>query len=99
MNKFSKDRQVIIFSDDTQWCKNQNLFKDNRFLVSEGGDPYLDLCLMSMCSDFIIANSSYSWWGAWLANRGKVIAPSKWFGPANSHLNTEDLYLDSWEVI
>lgn len=99
LKKFPDDQQVIIFSDDTDWCKTQDLFKDDRFLVSEGNNPYLDLCLMSMCSDFIIGNSTFSWWGAWLANRGKVIAPSKWFGPNNSHLNTKDLYLDSWEVI
>jgi len=99
LEKFSKDRQVIIFSDDFKWCKQQEIFENSRFLISECKNPYVDLCLMSMCSDFIIANSSYSWWGAWLANRGKVIAPSQWFGPANAHLNTKDLYLDSWEVI
>lgn len=99
LSRFSKDREVIIFSDDTNWCKQQKIFDGSRFFISECKDPYIDLCLMSMCSDFIIANSSYSWWGAWLANRGKVIAPSKWFGPANAHLNTKDLYLDSWEVI
>ena len=38
------------------------------------------LWLMSMCDDFIIANSTYSWWGAWLSNRGTVIVPNIWFG-------------------
>ena len=99
MEEFETDRNVIIFSDDTAWCKEQKLFSDDRFLVSESGDQYVDLCLMSMCSDFIIANSSFSWWGAWLANKGKVIAPSKWFGPNNSHLDTCDLYPEHWKVI
>lgn len=99
LNQFPKDQQVIIFSDDPKWCKEQKLFKGDRFLVSEKNSSYVDICLMTMCSDFIIANSSYSWWGAWLANRGKVIAPSKWFGPDNQHLNTKDLYCDGWEVI
>ena len=99
LKKFDSNRQVIIFSDDTAWCKKQNLFEDDRFLVSEEQDQYHDMCLMSLCSDFIIANSSFSWWGAWLANKGKVIAPSKWFGPNNANNNTKDLYCDHWEVI
>jgi hypothetical protein len=93
---FDSDRQVIIFSDDAEWCKEQKLFEDDRFLVSEGNGPYHDLYLMSKCSDFIIANSTFSWWGAWLANTGKVIAPSVWFGPNNSDKNTVDLYCDGW---
>ena len=99
LDKFKSDRNVIIFSDDTEWCKQQELFSGDRFLVSESGNPYVDLCLMSMCSDFIIANSTFSWWGAWLANRGAVIAPKKWFGPNNAHLDTNDLYPESWTVI
>lgn len=99
LEEFESDRNVIIFSDDTAWCKEQELFSDDRFLVSESGDQYVDLCLMSMCSDFIIANSTFSWWGAWLANKGKVIAPTKWFGPNNSHLDTCDLYPEHWKVI
>ena len=54
------------------------------------------MCLMSMCSDHIIANSTFSWWGAWLANAGIVIAPSKWFGENLTHNNTKDLYLKDW---
>ncbi len=95
---FDSDREVIIFSDDTEWCKEQELFADDRFAVAEGGDQFYDLCLMSMCDDFIIANSTFSWWGAWLANRGKVVAPKNWFGEALSH-DTKDLYCKGWEVL
>ena len=95
---FDSDREVIIFSDDTEWCKEQELFEDDRFAVAEGGDQFYDLCLMSMCDDFIIANSTFSWWGAWLGNRGKVIAPKKWFGEALGH-DTKDLYCEGWEVL
>jgi hypothetical protein len=49
-----------------------------------------------MCSDHIIANSTFSWWGAWLANAGVVVAPSKWFGENLTHNNTKDLYLKDW---
>ena len=67
-------------------------------MVSECSN-YIDLCLMSLCSDFIIANSTFSWWGAWIADRGKVIAPKKWFGPNLIHNDTKDLYPKNWEVI
>jgi hypothetical protein len=99
LSMFGADRNAIIFSDDPQWCKDQKAFSDDRFLVSEGNSSYIDLCLMSLCSDFIIANSTFSWWGAWLANKGKVIAPSVWFGPNNAHLDIKDLYPEGWEVI
>jgi len=98
LKKFDNN-QVIIFSDDPEWCKQQRLFSDDKFMISESGDNKIDLCLMSMCTHHIIANSSFSWWGAWLARSKKVIAPSKWFGPNNSHLNTKDLYPDNWEII
>ena len=95
---FDSDREVIIFSDDTEWCKEQELFVDDRFAVAEGGDQFYDLCLMSMCDDFIIANSTFSWWGAWLGNRGKVIAPNKWFGETLGH-DTKDLYCKGWKIL
>ena len=95
---FDSDREVIIFSDDTEWCKDQELFVDDRFAVAEDGDQFYDMCLMSMCDDFIIANSTFSWWGAWLANRGKVVAPKQWFGEALTH-DTKDLYCKGWIVL
>jgi hypothetical protein len=99
LKQFDNDRTVIVFSDDPEWCKKQELFADDRFLVSENNSNYVDLCLMSLCEEHIIANSSFSWWGAWLAKSKKVIAPSQWFGPGNSHLDTKDLYCPDWIVI
>jgi hypothetical protein len=96
LDHFDKYQQVIIFSDDPKWCKEQELFSEDRFLVSETGNSRYDLYLMSKCSDFIIANSTFSWWGAWLADKGKVIAPKIWFGPTLNHKNIQDLYLDKW---
>ena len=95
---FDSDREVIIFSDDTEWCKEQELFADDRFAVAEGGDQFYDLCLMSLCDDFIIANSTFSWWGAWLGNRGRVVAPKQWFGESLDH-DTKDLYCKGWTVL
>lgn len=98
--KFDSDRMVIVFSDDPDWCKEQ--FTEDRFLVSEGGDNLADLCMMSLCSDFIIANSSFSWWGSWLSENPnkRIIAPSKWFGTGyTSAHDTSDLYCNNWEII
>ena len=99
LKKFDPDREVIIFSDDIFWASAQELFKPDRFIISDGNSSYHDLFMMTQCSDFIIANSTFSWWGAWLANTGRVIAPSKWFGPNNAHLNTQDLYPSHWEIL
>jgi hypothetical protein len=93
-------RQVAIFSDDPAWCKKQKLFEDDdKFLISEGNTHYTDLAMMSLCTGHIIANSTFSWWGAWLADSKEVIAPKKWFGPDNANLDTKDLYPDHWEVL
>ena len=95
MKEFNSNRDTIIFSDDTDWCKEQKLFEDDRFAIAEGGNQFYDMCLMTMCDDFIIANSSFSWWGAWLGNRGKVVAPKTWFGKNLNH-DTKDLYCENW---
>ena len=100
LDKFDSSRNVIVFSDDPAWCNDQ--FDNDRFLVSEGGDNLADLCMMSLCSDFIIANSSFSWWGSWLSENPdkRIIAPSKWFGTGyTSAHDTTDLYCSNWEVI
>lgn len=87
--------EVLIFSDEPHWCKSQKEFESDRFLVSETYDPYIDLCLMTMCDYIIMANSTYSWWGAYLSNAKKVIAPSVW-NPDSNPINTKDIYCDSW---
>lgn len=100
LSMFDPEREVVIFSDDPEWCLNHNLFSDDRFMVSQTENNALDLCLMTLCSGHIIANSSFSWWGAWLSNSEKVIAPSDWFGDSNNeHLNTKDLIPDTWTKI
>jgi hypothetical protein len=97
---FDDDRNVIVFSDDSKWCHEQKLFSEDRFIISDNNDNRVDLCLMSLCKDFIIANSTYSWWGAWLSSNKnkKVIAPVQWFGKTGytKDHNTQDLIPDSW---
>lgn len=99
LDKFDSNRQVVVFTDDSEWAFNHEFFSDDRFIISEKVGPYHDLYMMTQCSDFIIANSSFSWWGAWLANTGTVIAPKKFFGPNLAHKNTKDLYPREWKLL
>ena len=100
LEKFDKKIPVLVFSDDHEWCSQQELFSEDRFFIAEGNSNYIDLCLMTLCSGHIIANSSFSWWGAWLATHNKVIAPSGWFtGSNNEHLDIKDLIPETWTVI
>ena len=100
LKQFDSDSEVLVFSDDPEWCKKQSLFSDDRFLIAEGNSNYVDMCLMTLCNYHIIANSSFSWWGAWLSNSEQVIAPSGWFaGSDNEHLDTTDLIPENWTVI
>ena len=94
------DQLVLVFSDDPKWCNEQELFSSDRFLISEGNSNYIDLCLMTLCSGHIIANSSFSWWGAWLSKSSKVVAPKGWFlGSDNQHLDTKDIVPETWMTI
>jgi hypothetical protein len=98
INHLGQDYHFLIFSDDIEWCKQNFQFLKNKTFV-EGNLDYQDLYLMSMCNNNIIANSTFSWWGAWMNNNNKVIAPSKWFGSGLSHNNTKDLYCDNWIIL
>ena len=97
LSYFSPDQPVLLCSDDPDWCREE--FKEDRFMISTSGDTRVDLCLMTMCKYHIIANSSYSWWGAWLANSEKVIAPDKWFTGELAHKDTTDIYCPGWITI
>jgi hypothetical protein len=79
ISRIDRDATFLFFSDDIAWCKER--FRDRRFVFIEGLTDFADMLLMSRCKAHIVANSSFSWWGAWLdANPNKiVIAPAKWF--------------------
>jgi len=115
---------AIIFSDDCEWCEKQKIFSPDNILISKTYDPVnydkndenlvsnnsnlYDLCLMSMCDKHIIGNSSFGWWGAWLANSSTVCCPNPWFG--SSHMNgihsdfkvmidLKDLFPANWMIV
>ena len=91
LSNFDSKIPVFVFSDDPSWCHEQKLFSDDRFLISDGNATEFDLCLMSLCTYHIIANSSFSWWGAWLAKSKKIIAPKNWFSAECSNKSIQDV--------
>ena len=99
MKEFPDSHTFVFFSDDIEWCKKT--FKGNNNIFIEKQDDVLDLYLMSKITNNIIANSSFSWWAAWMNENKdqKVIAPSAWFGPKNMHLSKKDLLPEEWKVL
>jgi hypothetical protein len=86
---------IYIFSDDIKWCKEN--FKDKRITFVEEQPDYMDMYIMSKCEHNIIANSSFSWWGAYLnENENKIVcAPVNWFGFAFKD-DWQDIYREKW---
>jgi Glycosyl transferase family 11 len=90
-----------LFSDDGAWAK-EHLVKNRKDIVvvthNSGKDSWQDMYLMSKCQHHIIANSSFSWWGAWLnADKKKVvISPKIWFANTEKNEQTQDLIPQSW---
>ncbi|MDR2920962.1 MAG: alpha-1,2-fucosyltransferase [Tannerella sp.] len=83
-----------IFSDDIEWCKkNNDTSKYNFCFIENFEDELYELKLMSLCSNFIIANSTFSWWGAWLSNNENkiVIMPE---GYINISMNGQIVFLE-----
>jgi len=91
--------RVLVISDDIEWCK-QN-FIGEKYVFSEGCSGIEDMARMSLCDHNIIANSSFSWWGAWLNNHKNklVYAPEKWFGPKFANHSLVDLFPEKWRII
>jgi hypothetical protein len=85
----------FLFSDDINWVKENFRIKYPTIFVDHIGSDAEELLLMSLCKHNIIANSSFSWWGAWLnRNLSKiVIAPKKWF---KVNVNERDIVPQEW---
>lgn len=87
---------IVIFTNAPDWVRKQSLFQGERFTLSEGMSNYADLYLMTKCYGHITANSSYGWWGAWLAESNKVVAPKEYWYNSLFKLNQTDLYPKDW---
>ena len=103
LKKFSKligdDFEIYIFSDDLKWCKeNFSFFKRTNYVEHDyaGNKFYNYLYLMTNFKNFILPNSSFAWWAAWLSQKKKkiVVAPNKWSGliPKNMY----DIVPNDW---
>ena len=90
--------QLFIFSDEPEWVKaNMNFNAPATYIDNNIGEfSYIDMQLMSLCKHNIIANSSFSWWGAWLNRNPEkiVVAPTKWFN--DSSVNVNDIVPEGW---
>lgn len=90
--------RFFVFSDDIAWARtNLRLPYSCEFIGhNRGTESYIDMQLMSLCNHHIIANSSFSWWGAWLNEKPEktVLYPRRWF--AGGDFNTRDLFPEGW---
>lgn len=93
-----EDVRFFVFSNDIDWCRGAFVGPEYIFVDwNTGTDSYYDMHLMSLCKCNIIANSSYSWWGAWLNENPdkEVIAPRKWL----FEVKNPDIYAEGWIVL
>ena len=93
--------RYFIFSDDISFCKSFFQGKDAYFVEGCASDME-EMHLMSLCDHSIIANSTFSWWGAWLgADKQIVVAPCKWYNDErrNEQTKRDGVYPDAWHVL
>lgn len=95
---------VFVFTDDVKWVKNHftPVKTMNTYFVTgnTNENSWKDMALMSCCQHHIIANSSFSWWGAWLSKReGINLAPKHWFVPGTRYFDINEIIPHSWIIV
>lgn len=89
--------EFFVFSDEPEWCRQSLDLPGPMHLISGENEPFEDLMLMGACSDVIVANSTFSWWGGWLADRPGAIIVAPEVGFRVERLNNRRFYLDHWQ--
>lgn len=92
---FDSGFKFLLFTDDPERAKDVIPFD---YELIDTGHAMTDLEMMTRCDAHIIANSTFSWWGAWLSDSRRVIAPARWFG-SEAKINGNDLYCENWIVL
>ena len=90
----NSETYFVIVSDDVNWCK-ENFKLEN--IIYTNGSMEFDMCVQSKCNNHIIANSTFSWWGAWLGDNPnkQIIAPNNWFDKDYT-LSSKDIVPLNW---
>lgn len=100
INYFSKNNPYFfIFSDDIEWCKNNISINGKFIFVSDiCSSDIEEFLLMQNCKNFIISNSTFSWWAAWLAtnNTKIIICPKNWFKDERLNTLSKELIPKNW---
>lgn len=96
---FDGSLKLYVFSDDISWCQEHLDLPKSTVYVSgsyTNGDPVKDLMLLTRCKYFVIPNSTYSWWGAWLSNYDDkiVVAPETW--SESGIITSDDILPSDW---
>ena len=100
LKQLPDDLLIIAFSDEPDLAKEILEQLNRKYFITETNDQNVDMCTMTLCDYHIIANSSFSWWGAWLGESKKVIAPSQWFGESpDMPKNWSDIYCKDWIIL
>jgi len=88
----------FLFTDDPDWVKSQKIIEGFPSTMAVTSNMHFDMYLMSRCKHNIIANSSFSWWGAWLnpTEEKLVIAPKNWFAKEELNQQSQDLIPQNW---
>lgn len=98
---------IAVFSDDPDWCRLNmagDYFHEGVARPKEHEPGYktapvldwIDLFLMARCDRHIIGNSTYAWWGAWLAGDERTVYPAPWFGPKLRYIDASLMFPDTW---
>lgn len=105
INKLRNNNNIfLVISDDINWCKQQFnehdvIFSQVNSMPTSISKHLIDFCLLSKGDSIIMANSSYSWWAAWLSNSENIYCPNKWWGTLNSHFDETNLRHKKWRLV
>lgn len=94
LEEIGDSEYTLVFSDDEEWCRNNVEFNENCLFINS--DDLSCLKIMSLCQKQIMANSTFSWWGAYLSDATKVVLPEVWYRPESNQRPLSDRKLSEW---